>query len=549
MNLWKEKTVYQIWPRSFLDTDGDGIGDLQGVIKKLNYLKELGIDLIWLSPIYSSPNDDYGYDISDYYTINPEYGTMRDFDELLSESKKLGIGVVMDLVANHTSDQHIWFKEAIKDKNSKYRDYYYFAAGKNGSPPNNWMSFFGGSSWQKVKNEENTYYLTSFTPSQCDINWENPELRREIYKMMRFWLDKGIAGFRMDVINVIKKAPGLPDKDPDKKGLQFPQELICNQPGVHEFIQEMRREVLDKYDCFTVGEGALTTAEDVIAFTKEDRNELGMMFQFDLHMLGCGPLGKFDFRKLYRYTVRDMKNVITHWQNVMQKGGGWIGNYLSNHDQPRHISRFGNDREFRVQCAKAYCMLNFTLMGTPFMYQGEECGMTNCRLEEHEWKDYEAINDYKVLRSMMHLPKSVAKRIIIKMTRDNARTPVQWSGSKNAGFTRGVPWIKLNPNYQEVNIADDINTYDSIVNFYKRMIAFRKEHIGLFTYGEYAPVFENHRQVIGYTRKNGDKSVLVVINLTDKPANIKLSGKCVLHTHHDAHADGLRPFEGRIYLL
>lgn len=427
----REKIVYQIWPRSFCDGNGDGVGDLGGVIAKLDYLHELGVDLLWLSPVYASPNRDYGYDVSDYYAINPEYGTLAEFDRLVAEAKARGIGILMDFVPNHTSDQHAWFQAALNDPNSSYRDFYYFRPGKNGGAPNNWMSFFGGSAWTQDK-KTGEYYLTSFTPGQCDLNWENPAVRQEMYKAMRFWMDRGIAGFRIDVVNAIKKAPGLPDKDPHKRGLQFPAELVTKQEGVHTFIQEMHREVFSHYpDCFTVGEGCLTGIEDVARFTNPENRELMMMFHFDIAMLGCGPLGKFDFRKGYRFTIRDFKRVVNRWQLAMQEKNGWTGNYLSNHDQPRQVSRFGSEKtpELRRASARALALLNLTLRGTPFLYQGEECGMTNCRLAKEEWKDFEAINDYAVLQSMMRLPAPLAEKIIVKMTRDNARTPVQWSGA------------------------------------------------------------------------------------------------------------------------
>ena len=551
----REKIVYQIWPRSFYDANGDGIGDLCGVIAKLDYLHELGIDLIWLSPIYASPNRDYGYDVSDYYAINPEYGTLADFDRLVAEAKARNIGIVMDFVPNHTSDQHPWFQAALADPDSPYRDYYYFRPGKNGSAPNNWMSFFGGSAWtQDEKTGE--YYLTSFTPEQCDLNWENPAVRQEMYKAMRFWMDRGIAGFRIDVVNAIKKAPGLPDKDPHKRGLQFPAELVTKQEGVHDFIQEMHREVFAHYpDCFTVGEVALTGIEDVARFTNPENRELMMMFHFDIPMLGCGPLGKFDFRKGYHFTIRDFKRVVDRWQLAMQEKNGWTGNYLSNHDQPRHVSRFGSEKtpELRRASARALALLNLTLRGTPFLYQGEECGMTNCRLAKEEWKDFEAINDYGVLQNMMHLPASLAEKIITKMTRDNARTPVQWNGGRNAGFTEGTPWLRVNPNYREINIEEDVLRMDSVVNFYKRAIDFRHAH-PVLTFGEYAPVDEKNMRVIAYLRRDETETLLVAVNLSEKPAKVSFPGlraeECLLYTHASrAFAEKLTllPFEGLVY--
>jgi oligo-1,6-glucosidase len=551
----REKIVYQIWPRSFCDGNGDGIGDLGGVIAKLDYLHELGVDLLWLSPVYASPNRDYGYDVSDYYAINQEYGTLAEFDRLVAEAKARGIGILMDFVPNHTSDQHAWFQAALNDPNSSYRDFYYFRPGKNGGAPNNWMSFFGGSAWTQDK-KTGEYYLTSFTPGQCDLNWENPAVRQEMYKAMRFWMDRGIAGFRIDVVNAIKKAPGLPDKDPHKRGLQFPAELVTKQEGVHTFIQEMHREVFSHYpDCFTVGEGCLTGIEDVARFTNPENRELMMMFHFDIAMLGCGPLGKFDFRKGYRFTIRDFKRVVNRWQLAMQEKNGWTGNYLSNHDQPRQVSRFGSEKtpELRRASARALALLNLTLRGTPFLYQGEECGMTNCRLAKEEWKDFEAINDYAVLQSMMRLPAPLAEKIIVKMTRDNARTPVQWSGGRNAGFTDGTPWMRVNPNYREINIEEDVLRMDSVVNFYKKAIALHHAHPAL-TFGTYAPVDEKNKRVLAYLRRGETETLLVAINLSDRQTKVSFprlnARECLLYTHSSrtfAQELPLLPFEGLVY--
>jgi oligo-1,6-glucosidase len=553
----RESIVYQVWPRSFYDTDGDGIGDLPGVTAKLDYMHELGVDTIWLSPIFPSPNNDYGYDISDFRSINPEFGTMADFDRLVAEAKARNMKILLDLVPNHTSDQHAWFRQAVADPASKYRDYYIFRKGKNGGPPNNWMSFFGGSSWTKDEKSEE-YYLTSFTPQQCDLNWENPDLRAEMYDMMRFWMDKGIGGFRIDVVNLLKKPAGLPDKDPEKRGLQFPGKLTTAQPGIHAILREMNEQVFSKYpNCMTVGEGCLVGIDDVPDFTAPDRRELTMMFHFDLATLGCGPLGKYDFRKLYRFTALDFKRVTDAWQLAMQERNGWAGNYLSNHDQPRQLNRFGSvDERFRRASAKALCLYNMTLRGTPFIYQGEECGMTNLELAPEEWKDFEALNSYKLLQSMMHVPKSFARRIVQRVTRDNARTPVQWDGSRNAGFTTGTPWLRVNPNHRDINIQDDMTHMDSIVGFYKRAINLRKEHPAL-VWGEYAPVERDNPNVIAYTRAlKGGERLLVAINLTDGDAKVRLPEKrgaeCLIYTHSSrplAAQLRLLPYEGLVYKL
>ncbi len=549
---WKEQVVYQIWPRSFADSNGDGIGDLRGIISKLDYLKRLGVDLLWLSPIYLSPNKDYGYDISDYYQINPEYGTMEDFESLLKETTARGMGLIMDLVANHTSDQHQWFQKALEDEKSPYRDYYIFKKGEASGAPNNWMSFFGGSAWT-YEPKSQTYYLTQFTPNQCDLNWENPQLRQEIYKLMRFWLDKGVKGFRMDVINAISKAEGFPNAGKKANKLEFPGELTLNRPKTHSYIQEMYKEVLEPYGCIAIGEGPLALPEDVLLYTKPERKELQMMFHFDLHNLGYGVLGKYDFRKLYHWTVRDFKQVLFKWQSVMEEQGGWTGNYLSNHDQNRQVSRFGEDKRYRVESAKALALLNLTLRGTSFLYQGEEIGMTDCTLEEEEWQDYEAINAYKVLQSMMHLPKFLARTIVKKVTRDNSRTPMQWDASKHGGFTQGQPWMKVNPNYKEINVANEEADTHSILSFYKELIAFRKEH-PVLTWGSFRPLLEEHPQLIAYRRQGEKESYLILVNLLGKKATCpKGVIEGVLERHlfcnyqqiEDPYK--LRPFEARVY--
>ena len=564
---YKNKVVYQIWPRSFKDSNGDGIGDLGGIIEELPYIKKLGADVIWLSPIYPSHNYDYGYDIDDYCAVNPEFGTLEDFDRLVSEAKKLDIGIVMDLVVNHTSSHHKWFREAIENPDSIYRDYYIFRDGRNAEeypnyklpvttgtiPPNNWLSAFGGSAWQKDE-KSGQYYLTMFTPNQCDLNWKNPLVREEVWKLMRFWLNRGIVGFRLDVINTIAKAEGLPDSGNPKK-LDFPFEHIVSLPQSHEYIKEMNREVLSKYECFTVGEGMVTPLDATLKYTGPGTNELNMMFQFDLALIGCGPLGKYDFRKLYHWTISEYKSICDRWQKGIMEGGGWMGNYISNHDQPRPVSRFGDDQNFRRESAKALAMMNMTMYGTPFVYQGEEIGMTNCKLEPEDWKDFEAINDYEVLQSMMHVPAPLAKKIVQKMTRDHARTPMQWTGGENAGFTTGTPWMMVNPNYTEINVEKDLADKNSVLDFYKQLIRLRHLNDEL-NYGSYRMIAKNHKAVIAYLREYEGKRLLIVVNMSGRPQNIDIRetgmkyGHCILGTHSIekyARRLTLQPFEGRIY--
>ena len=547
--------VYQIWPRSFKDSNGDGIGDLQGIISKLDYLQNLGIKMIWLCPVYVSPNIDYGYDISDYYNIQPEYGTMADMDQLIREAKARGIGILMDLVANHTSSEHPWFKAAMADPSSKYRDYYYFRPGRNGKEPNNWISLFGGPAWTK-SNRPDEYYLTMFTPQQVDLNWQNPEVRQEIYKIMKFWMEKGIAGFRMDVINIIAKAEGLPDKDPQKKGFQFADDLIVSQPKSHEYLREMYDEVLSQYPGLYLGEGMLVNPDSCAQYCGFDRKELDMMFHFDLALIGCGPLGKYDFRKFYRWSIPEFKTIFDRWQNAAQTGHFWMGNFLSNHDNGRSVSRFGDEKKYRVESQKALTTLTVCSYGTPFIYQGEEIGMTNCKIEQENWEDFEAINDYTMLQSMMHIPGFIAKKIVQKMTRDNARTIMQWDDTEYAGFSKVKPWFVLNPNYKTINVLSDIGNKESILNYTKELIHFHQTHEALLN-GSYAQIMEAHPQILAFIRETDSEKLLVMINLDNKPATFKADNYTQMKTqlcNYPTYGPMVkkmvfRPFEARIIAL
>lgn len=544
---YKNKVIYQIWPRSFQDSNHDGIGDLRGILQRLDHLQDLGIDLIWLSPVYCSPNTDYGYDISDYYSIHPDFGTMDDFDALLAECKKRGMGIIMDLVANHTSDQHPWFQACLNDVNSPYRDCYYFREGIGSKEPNNWISMFGGSAWTKDPLKPQSWYLTTFTPHQCDLNWENPRVREEVANVMRFWLEKGVNGFRMDVINTIAKQPGLPSWHPEKKGYQFAKDLMTNLPKSHEYIQELIGKLSQDFDFITIGEGMMADNDACALYAGEDRGELNMMIMFDLHLQDCGPLGKYDFRKLYHWTIPGFKSIIFRWQSDSQKRNYWVANYMNNHDQPRSISRFGNDSRYRIESAKAFALMNLTLRGTPLIYQGEEIGMTNCRLEKDEWRDYEAINIYSTLQTMMHLPKFIAKKVVQRMTRDHARTPVQWDESDYAGFSDHQPWIKVNPNYKQINLKKDLVLETSINRWYKQVIALRKAYTALNT-GVMEPVLKNHKQILGYVRKDDKAEFLVLINLSSSLArfNLKTEGSILMDSYPDPQPQLLRPYESRV---
>ena len=519
--------VYQIWPRSFNDSNNDGIGDIQGIIQKLNYLKFLGINQIWLSPVFVSPNKDYGYDIQDYYNIQPEFGSLEDMYQLIIEAKKRDIVIIMDLVANHTSDQHPWFQDALKNKNSKYRDYYFFREGKDNREPNNWISLFGGSAWTKVKDEENMYYLSLFTPQQTDLNWENPEVRKEIEKILRFWLDRGISGFRMDVINIISKKEGLPDKNPHKKGYQFADDYIVSREKSHDYIQEMYTNVLKDYPGLFIGEGLLINPSQAKRYCGANSNELDLMFHFDTVLIGCGPLGKYDFRKFYRWSIKEFKKIYFKWQLASDHDDFYLGNFLSNHDNGRAVSRFGNDSKYHKESAKALQTLIFMSRGTPFIYQGEEIGMTNVVLDVEDCKDFEAINDYEVLQTMMHLPKGFAKKVVQKMTRDQARTPMQWNSQEYGGFSSCKPWMVINPNHTSINVENQLSDPDSILNFTRSCINLYKSD-DCFAFGKIETLYHEHNQLLSFRRYNEISEYVVFINMSDKYINFKLNSNYLI---------------------
>jgi oligo-1,6-glucosidase len=557
---WKQSVVYQIYPRSFADSDGDGIGDLRGIIGRLDYLKDLGVDVIWLSPIYRSPNDDNGYDISDYRDIMAEFGTMADFDELLDQMHRRGLKLVMDLVVNHSSDEHAWFGESRKSRDSPYRDYYIWRPGKDGGPPNNWVSFFSGSAWQ-YDEATGEYYLHLFSKKQPDLNWENPQVRAEIYAMMRWWLDKGIDGFRMDVINMISKTPGLPDAPVTTDApYQSPAPYVFHGPRLLEFLAEMKREVLAHYDIITVGETPGTTTEHAIDITHEERGSLNMLFQFehmDLDKVAGSALGKWNARKL---DLLDLKRVMSIWQTGLE-AAGWNSLYLSNHDQPRPVSRFGDDGQYRVESAKMLGTFLHMLKGTPYVYQGEEIGMTNVRFASiDDYRDIETLNAYQEIVGHYGIDPQEAMAMIYARSRDNARTPMQWDASPNAGFSSGTPWIGLNPNYPELNVARAIADPDSIFHYYRRLIRLRKTH-PVVAYGSYALILEAHTEIYAFTRSLGDTRLLVITNFSADtptfalPTSISfaraepLISNYPLDPAEDIALLTLRPYEARVYLL
>lgn len=539
---WKEAVIYQIYPRSFMDSNGDGIGDLQGIISRLDYLKYLGIDVIWLSPVYKSPNDDNGYDISDYQDIMDEFGTMKDFDELLAAAHERGIKIVMDLVVNHTSDEHKWFMESRKSKENAYRDYYIWREGKDAqTPPNNWGSCFGGSAWQYDETTD-MYYLHLFSKKQPDLNWDNPNVRKEVFDMMTWWCDKGIDGFRMDVISMISKTKEMPDgKDGD-----FGPYCI-HGPNVHKYLQEMNEKVLSKYDIMTVGETSGVTTELAQQYAGEDAHELNMVFQFE-HVEGDGKYGKWTDEKIPLVTL---KRTLSRWQTELY-GKAWNSLFWDNHDQPRAVSRFGDDRPmYREVSAKMLATCLHMLQGTPYIYQGEELGMTNYPFQSpDDFRDIESINAYREWCSEGKLSHEVFWPCIIFKSRDNARTPVQWDDSPQAGFTAGTPWIAVNPNYTTINAKAETADFNSVFHYYKKLIALRKEN-PIMVYGKYEALMEDNEQLFVYTRTMDNEKLLVVCSFCDHETKFTIPAEFVgtsclisnIENVYDKAEMTLRPYE------
>lgn len=509
---WKKSVVYQIYPRSFCDSDGDGIGDLNGITGKLDYLKELGADVIWLSPVYESPNDDNGYDISDYQAVMKDFGTMADFDRMLEEIHARGMKLVMDLVVNHTSDEHPWFQESRKGKDNPYRDYYIWKKPKEGKEPNNWGSCFGGPAWE-YEESSREYYLHLFSVKQPDLNWENPQVRREVYRMMNWWLDKGVDGFRMDVISLISKDPDFPDGPAGITGYAA-FNYCANGPRVHEYLQEMRREVLDGRDTITVGECSGVTLEEALKYASCDEKELSMVFQFEHVDLDFDEKGnKWTDRKC---RLTELKEVLSRWQTGLY-GRAWNSLFWCNHDQPRVVSRFGNDSpEYREVSAKMLAVCLHMMQGTPYIYQGEELGMTNVPFKGiADFRDLDSINAYWELTGKGIFKEEEMLRFLRYKSRDNARTPMQWDASPNAGFTEGEPWIMVNPNYGEINAADQIGREDSVFSFYKELVKLRKKK-PVIVNGEYRLLDPESEDVFVYERSFHEEHLLVVCSFTKK---------------------------------
>lgn len=506
---WKESVVYQIYPRSFKDSNGDGIGDLNGITEKMDYLRELGINVIWLSPVYQSPNTDNGYDISDYQAIMEEFGTMEDFDRMLQSAHDHGIRLVMDLVVNHTSDEHPWFVESRKSKDNPYRDYYIWREGRDGKEPNNWGSCFSGSAW-KYDAATDMYYLHLFAEKQPDLNWDNPKVRQEVFHMMDWWCKKGIDGFRMDVISMISKDPALPDGPVNGSGYGDYGPYAVNGPHVHEYLQEMNREVLSKYDLMTVGECSGVTIEEAKKYANQDGRELNMVFQFEHMDLDGGESFKWNDRKI---NLVELKQVLTKWQTELA-GTAWNSLFWDNHDQPRIVSRLGDDstREYREASAKMLGLCLHMMQGTPYVYQGEELGMTNVPFETLEdFRDIESINAYHELTESGQVSPEDMMRFLRYKSRDNARTPMQWDDSENAGFTEGTPWIMVNPNYKEINAKEQMARPDSVFHFYQKLIRLRKER-EIIPYGEYELLLPEDPDLYVYTRALGEQKLLVICN-------------------------------------
>ena len=545
---WKESVVYQIYPRSFCDSNGDGIGDLNGITGKLDYLKELGIDVIWLSPVYKSPNDDNGYDISNYQAIMDEFGTMEDFDRMLATAHEKGIKIMMDLVVNHTSDEHKWFIESRKSTDNPYRDYYIWRPAKeDGSLPNNWGSCFSGPAWEYDKTTD-MYFLHLFSKKQPDLNWDNPAVRQDVFDMMNWWLKKGVDGFRMDVISLISKEPGLPDKETGINGYAT-FNVSANGPHVHEYLQEMRQKALNNADTITVGECSGVTLEEAKKYARSDEKELNMVFQFEhMDVDSDEKAGKWTTRKM---DLRNLKKILTRWQKGLQDIA-WNSLYWENHDQPRSVSRFGNDSdEYREISAKMLATCIHMMQGTPYVYQGEELGMTNCPFNTLDnFRDLESINAFHELTEQGKMTEEDMMAAIGYKGRDNARTPMQWDDSAYAGFSTANPWIMVNPNYTKINARDQVNREDSVFKYYQKLIKLRHES-ELIVYGTYDLILDDDKDIYAYIRTLGDEKLIVYCNFSENTREVELpeeftNGKVLISNYIDAkvnHKITLRPYE------
>ena len=543
---WKEAVVYQIYPRSFLDTTGDGIGDLKGITLKLDYLKSLGVDVLWLSPIFASPDDDNGYDISDYREISGKFGTMSDFDNLLEQAHIKGLKIVLDLVVNHTSDEHEWFKQSRSSKDNPYRDYYFWRDEK----PCNWMSFFGGDAWEFDETTK-AYYLHLFSKKQPDLNWENPKVRQEVFELMKFWLDKGVDGFRMDVIPMISKYLDFPNID-TSNFVEAINKIYTNGPRLHEYLREMNHEVLSKYDVLSMGEGIGVDAEQGLLYTSNKREELQMIYHFEHMSLDWGHKGKFDIKQ---WQLTEFKAIFRNWQKTMDDGG-WITVFLDNHDFPRMVSRFGNDSEYHEKSAKLLATLLLTQKGTPCLYQGSEIGMTNVEFDSlDEYEDIEIRNKIDEWMANQWDVEEL-KKILKHVARDNARTPMQWDDSINSGFSDGCPWLSVNPNHKTINVKKSLLDKKSIWYHYQDLLKLRKQQL-VFVYGDFEEYMKESQSVYIYCRANEFASFLILLNFSENQENLsstipeyKKENICISNYNVDSLKIGcLMPWEASIYNL
>ncbi|MBD8067466.1 glycoside hydrolase family 13 protein [Bacillus sp. PS06] len=546
---WKELVAYQIYPRSFMDSNGDGIGDIQGIISKLDYLKDLGIDLIWICPFYKSPNDDNGYDISDYQAVMDEFGTMEDFELLLERVHQRGMKLIIDLVVNHTSDEHPWFIESRSSKDNPKRNWYIWRDGKEGKEPNNWESIFSGSAWE-YDEKTNQYYLHIFSTKQPDLNWEEPEVRREIYHMINWWLDKGIDGFRVDAISHIKKEPGLNDMDnPNQLKYVSSFDKHMNVEGINTFLEELKEETFSKYDIVTVGEANGVSIEQADEWVGEENGKFNMIFQFE-------HLGLWSAESEQGLDILGLKEVLTRWQKGLENKG-WNALFIENHDKARSVSTWGNDQEYWRESAKCLATMYFLMQGTPFIYQGQEIGMTNVKFDSIEqYNDVSIKNMYRIKRGEGVSHEEIME-YIWSSSRDNSRTPMQWSDGKNAGFSTGEPWLGINSNYQEINVEAQQQDSDSILNYYKKLINIKKEY-SIFTYGIYDLILPEDPAIYAYTRTVDTEKIVVITNLTPNEVTYHYdelplqSAGLLLHNykiepHEQLTNFSLRPFEARVY--
>lgn len=552
MKDFRKSVIYQIYPKSFNDSNGDGFGDLKGVTNKLDYLKTLGVDYIWLTPFYVSPQKDNGYDVSDYYKIDRRFGTMQDFEEMVCKANEYGIDVMLDMVFNHTSTEHEWFKKAING-NEKYKNYYIFKEPKNGKEPTNWLSKFGGSAWEYVK-EFNEYYLHLFDVTQADLNWKNKNLKKEIFDIVNFWINKGVKGFRFDVINLISK-PDKYEDDLQGDGRRF----YTDGPHIHQYLKELNKETFGKYkDIITVGEMSSTTIDNCIKYSNPNEKELSMVFNF--HHL------KVDYKNGDKWTLMDfdfkkLKEIFDYWQVGMQEGNGWNAVFWCNHDQPRIVSRFGDDKKYRVESAKMLATAIHMLRGTPYIYQGEEIGMTNPYFDKIDlYKDVESINYYNILKKQGINEENIIK-ILQQKSRDNSRTPMHWNDDNNAGFTTGTPWISVSQNYKEINVKKALNDKNSIFYHYQKLIKLRKDY-DIISHGNFELILKEHDKIFSYIRTYKNEKLLVINNFYGTETTFKLpshinfyeyKSKILISNYEDSSIDfkeiKLRPYESIVYHL